>query len=59
MMKSQKQMFYEAVRRMGIRDSHVMELIHDKDNPLTKEDLHRLADRFPDRWERYRGLLDS
>ena len=41
------------------RDRHVMDMLNCKENPLTREDLHALAARFPQRWLRYCTLLDD
>ena len=57
-MKTQKQIFYAEQKKIADADRHVMEMIHNPRNPLTKEDLHKLADNFPRRWEKYRHLLD-
>lgn len=57
-MKTQEQMYWESHRKISDRNNAVMEMINCKSNPLTKEDLHELADRFPERWETYRNLLD-
>ena len=59
MVKTQIQLCQEAQRRIWEANRHVMEMIRDEHNPLTREDLHKLADRFPERWEKYRTLLDS
>jgi len=58
-MKTQKQLFYQEQRKIGERDRAVIDMINDPINPLTKEDLHKTADKFPQRWERYRNLLDK
>ena len=58
MVKTQIQLYQEAHRRISDANNHVMEMIRDEHNPLTKDDLHKLADRFPQRWEKYRTLLD-
>jgi len=47
------------LRRQAERDRHVMDMINCKENPITREDLHALADKYPRRWERYRILLDK
>lgn len=56
---SQKQHFWKAHKRTSDMDKHVMAQINDPDNPLTAKDLHALADLFPERWEKYRNLLDK
>ena len=58
MRRTQKQLFYEAQKKIAEANRHVMEMIKDPYNPLTKKDLHLLADRFPERWNKYRTLLD-
>ena len=55
---TQKQHYWLTHRRICDLNNLVMELINCKENPLTKDDLHRLADRHPDRYERFRNLLD-
>ena len=54
---TQKQMYYKAHRKLADANQHVMEMINHPTNPLTKDDLHKLANRFPERWEKYRNLL--
>lgn len=56
---TQEQMFYQSQRKLADRDNQIMEMIRDPVNPLTRDDLHRLADRCPHRYERYRKLLDN
>ena len=46
-------------RIMTQLDHYVMELIKDSENPLIREDFHKLAERYPTRWEKYRNLLDE
>ena len=58
MRMTQKQLFEQERKKIAEANSHVMEMIRDEHNPLTAEDLHALADRFPQRWEKYRTLLD-
>jgi len=58
MVKTQMQLCQEAQRRIFDANRHVMEMINHETNPITKEDLHKLADRFPQRWKKYRTLLD-
>ena len=55
---NQTRMFYAAHKQIADQNRHVIELIHDPVNPLTRDDLHKLADRFPERWGKYRNLLD-
>ena len=59
MVKTQRQLYEQERARIAAADSHVMEMIHCRKNPLTAEDLHILADTFPQRWEKYRTLLDK
>jgi hypothetical protein len=58
-MKTQKQLYEQERKKIADANKHVMEMIHCKKNPLTKGDLHLLADKFPQRWEKYRHLLDN
>ena len=54
---NQKQMFYVSQRHIADADHHFMELINDKDNPLTNADLVQLVKRFPTRWARYSKFI--
>ena len=56
--KTQIEHFWASHNQIAVANRHVMEMIHDEFNPLTQGDLHRLADAFPERWGKYRGLLD-
>ena len=58
MKPTQEQMYWQAHRKTSDLNNQVMEMINCKSNPLTKEDLHKLADRWPERYERFRTLLD-
>jgi len=51
------EMYEESRARIAEADRHVMEMINCKVNPLTRKDLHKMADNFPERWEKYRNLL--
>jgi len=56
-MKTQEQMFYEAQRAISDADMHFMDMVKCKENPLTNDDLVKLVDRFPERWERYSSFI--
>ena len=55
-MKTQMQMFYAAARKHGERDRAFMELRNHPTNPLTAEDVRKLAVRWPTRYGRYAGF---
>ena len=56
-MKTQKQMYYEAVRKTGERDRLFLELLNHPTNPMTKADLEALIARRPEVYGRYTGFL--
>ena len=56
-MKTQQQLFNEAHRKLADADQHFMDLIKDPVNPLTNDDLIKLVERFPQRWDRYSGFI--
>ena len=56
--KTQKQIYEQERKKIAEANVHVMEMIKDPFNPLTKEDLHILANKFPQRWKKYKHLLD-
>lgn len=57
--KTARDYFWQSHARVFGAICHVMEMLNDPKNPLVKKDLHKLADRFPERWEQYRHLLDD
>jgi len=59
MRKSQRELYERSRKRSAAANEHVMDMIHCRKNPLTKKDLHALADNFPQIWEKYRHLLDK
>lgn len=56
---NQEQYFWRAHRQVADMNAHIMEMISDSHNPLTSTDLHRLIERFPARYGRFRGLADT
>lgn len=58
-MNPQYQLFWKTHDQIATANRHVMDMINCTENPLTLDDLHKLADRFPQRWEKYRHLLDA
>lgn len=58
-MKNQVQMFYDASRKIGERDSTFLELVNHPTNPLTREDLQANIKRRPALWGRYAGFLKT
>ena len=56
-MKTQAQMFYEAHRKLADADQHFLDMVNCPENPLTNDDLIKLVEKFPQRWERYSGFI--
>lgn len=54
---TQEQMYYAAEKRSADLNNAMMELIKDKDNPLTNADLQALIDRRPEVYGRFSGFL--
>jgi hypothetical protein len=55
---TQKQMFYEAQRKIGEADQIFLEMI-EGDHPITKKELRHLIETKPETWSRYKAYLDS
>ena len=56
-MKSQKQLFWDAHRRIADRDIAFMDLISDPHNPMTNQDLKALIEKRPEVYSRYSNFL--
>lgn len=56
-MKTQDQLYTEAQQHLFDRNRAFMEMIVDPVNPMTKDDLQRLIERWPERYERFAGFL--
>jgi len=56
-MKTQAQMFYDAVNKSGERDRAFLELINHPTNPMTNADLKALIIRHPSRYGKYAGFI--
>ena len=56
-MKTQLQMYWAAEQKLFDANRAFMEMVNDPVNPLTNQDLERLIDRFPERWERFSGFV--
>lgn len=59
MKPSQYQLCQEAAKKANARDVAIMEMINDPINPMTKADLKRLIEKFPERYARYAGMIDK
>lgn len=57
-MKTQEQMFYDAENRSAMLNSAIMDMLKDKDNPMTSEELLILCDRRPDVYGKFRGMAE-
>jgi hypothetical protein len=57
LMKTQENLYWEALRKLSEIDHHVMDMINHPTNPITNSDLEKLVARFPERWGRYRGFI--
>ena len=57
MIKSQSQLYYDSVRKIGERDELFMEMI--RAGEMTRQDLSALIARNPARYDRYAGFLTS
>lgn len=57
-MKTQEQMFYDAENRSANLNSAVMDMLNDKVNPMTPEELLVLCDRRPDVYGKFRGMAE-
>jgi hypothetical protein len=56
MKKSQRQMFYEASRRISDADQTMMELLFGV-NPITDEELRKAIAKRPSVYKRYEGYI--
>jgi len=56
-MKTQKQMYYAAVRSAGEVNEFVMDEI--RAGRMTGEDLKKLINKFPGRYDRFAGLANN
>lgn len=54
--KSQLAMLYEQQQKIGARDRAMMDMIHCRENPMTRRDLDALIQRRPNVYSRYAGL---
>lgn len=58
-MKTQQQYYYESVRKESERDQLFLELIQDKENPMTQSDLLQLIEKRPNVYGKYKEFLNQ
>lgn len=58
-MKTQKQTYYEAVRKQGEMNETLMEMLRHPTHPLTKDELRQLIKKRPEVYGRYCKLCDN
>lgn len=57
MSKTQYQMCYDALTKAGAMDIAFMDIVNDKTNPMTNDDLRALIARRPERYGKYAGFI--
>lgn len=56
-MKTQVQLYRDAEEKIAAANIHFMDMVNDPINPLTNDDLAKLVERFPQRWERFSSYI--
>lgn len=56
-MKTQRQMYDDAHRRIAYINIAFMEMLNDPVNPLTNQDLERAIARWPERYSQFSGFI--
>lgn len=54
-MKTQLQIFYEVDRKIGERNELFMDMV--RDGSMTNQQLHKLVNRWPERYGCYAGFI--
>ena len=55
--KTQAQMYYDAVKLSGEKNMAFLDMVNDKHNPMTNDDLQKLIDRYPARYGCFSGFI--
>ncbi len=55
--KTQMQIYEEVRKNIAGGNELFMEMIKDKENPMTNNDLRALVARRPDKWGRFKGFI--
>ena len=56
---TQTQLFWKSHKFIADGNKHFLEMIKHPTNPLTKRDLKALIAKYPNRWERFAGFLNT
>ena len=56
-MKTQHQMYYEAVRKQGELDQLFIQMISDPDQPMTNDELRQLIAKRPELYGKFSGFI--
>jgi hypothetical protein len=56
---TQTQLFWKSHKYIADGNKHFLEMIKHPTNPLTKRDLKALIAKYPNRWERFAGFLNT
>lgn len=54
---SQMQHYELARRREAEINTHFMDMINHKENPLTSTDLRTMVEKYPTRWKRFEHFI--
>ncbi len=58
-MPTQLQIYYKSRQQTSIQNNHFIDIVNDKCNPLTNNDLEQLVIRFPERWAKFSGYIGT